>query len=186
MRVSIKGSPVAVLASGPSLCEEDVSKVRIAGLLIIAVNSSWMMAPDCDVLVAGDYRWWKAYGEHAPQCLRISRSDRAEKHYNAKRMKSRVRHGYNSGMVAVEWAIRKGASKVIMLGFDCSLKNGAHWHGGHTDTPDPNELRVKRWKEQFAELRRAYPKADVVNCSRYTEIDAFPVRQLEHVLCGLG
>jgi len=183
----MKDNPVAVLASGPSLTQHDVDLVRECGLPIIAVNSSWKMARDCVALVAGDYRWWKAYGDEVDiPALRVSRSQKAQDNYGAKRTKSKVSCGYNSGMVAVEWAIRKMYSPIILLGFDASIKDGLHYFGPHERTPNPNEHRVKMWHKHFNELSGAYPKAEIINCSRRTAIDCFPRKTLESVLDSLS
>lgn len=185
--MSIQGEPVAVLASGPSLVTDDIDALRTAGIPLIAVNCTWRVAPDCIALVAGDRRWWKEHHEAAPKsALWITKSAGAGKAYGCRVIKSRASQAYNSGMLAVEWAIRKGASKVIMLGFDVSLKHGLHHHGPHVETPNPDEHRITQWHRHFEALRKAQPDADVVNCSRYTELQTFPCQPLEEVLCLLG
>lgn len=184
------GRSVAVLATGPSLTKEDCEAVRAAGCITVGVNSAWMLAPWVDVLYAGDNRYWKAnikaIDAAGIQAKRYSRSSKAEKAVGAKYVKTRLGQDYNSGQMAVELAIRREAAVVILLGFDCSVRNGLHCHGPHTDTPNPNEIRCNRWKEQFRRIPQVYPAANVVNCSRYTEIDCFPVRPLDDVLCELS
>ena len=177
---------VAVLASGPSLTIEDVEAIRKANITTIAVNSTWEVAPFCDVLYAGDHRWWKANADKVNiPAKRFSRSSNSEKKYDAKYHRTQLGNSYNSGQLAIEFAIMRNAKRVIMLGFDCSVKNGVHHHGKHKESPNPNVERCNRWKKQFADLRKFYKKADVVNCSRYTEINCFPVKPLENVLAGL-
>lgn len=181
------GDTVAVIASGPSLTDEDVEAVR--GLKKIAVNTTWKKVRDCDVLFAGDHKWWMTNGKEVDiPARRVSLSYNSERQYGAKRFRSNAakRGGYNSGCVAIEYAIRNGAGKIILLGFDCSVRNGTHWHGDHKKSPNPNDAKCHLWRKQFAELRRIYPDADVVNCSRYTELKTFPILSLEEVLCGLG
>lgn len=184
------GRNVAILATGPSLTAEDCEAVRAAGCITVGVNSAWMTAPWIDVLYAGDNRYWKAnikaIDAAGITAKRYSRSSKAEKAVEARYVKTRLGQDYNSGQMAIELAIRRDADLVILLGFDCSIKHGIHCHGPHVDTPNPNEVRCNRWKEQFARIPRVYPKANVVNCSRYTEIDCFPKRSLEEVLCGLS
>lgn len=183
-KASTTDRPIAVLASGPSLLLSDVCKVQEV-MPVVAVNTTWFLV-NTEIIVAGDYRWWKVHGDKVTARIKISRSEKAERAYGAKRMRSKVPNGYNSGMSAVEWCIQKAYGPVVMLGFDCSLRDGTHHHGDHTETPNPTDERVKRWRQQFCDLRRAYPHANVVNCSRYTELDVFPVKSLDEVLCGLS
>lgn len=180
----MKGEIVAVIASGPSLTSEDVEAV--SHLKTIAVNSSWKIAPFCDVLFAGDFVWWKNYGKEVNIAAKKVCMTARAKEIGAVHFKHKHSKGYNSGMCAIEYAVRRGARKIIMIGFDCSIKNGIHHHGEHKKTPNPNETRCNRWKDQFRWLRKEFPDADIVNCSRYTEIDCFPVLPLEEVLCGLS
>ena len=176
-----------MLASGPSLTVEDVETVRVSGIITVAVNSTWKMAPFCDVLYAGDYRWWKSYGNEVNiPAKRISRSSNAEKKFRAKYHKTKLGKSYNSGQLAVEYALARKAKKVILLGFDGSIANGIHHHGPHDKSPNPNEDRCRRWQPQFKDLAKVYKGADIVNCSRYTEIECFPRMSLEDALCGLG
>lgn len=174
-----------VIASGPSLVPEDVERVREAGCTIVAVNTSWKMAPFCDYLFAGDNKWWQNNKVDIP-AKRVSLSYNAERHHGAKRFKSKVakKGGYNSGCVAIEFAIRRGAERVILLGFDCSVKNGTHWHGDHKKSPNPNQGKCEIWKRQFATLRNTYRDSEIINCSRYTELKTFPRMSLEEALCG--
>lgn len=190
--MSIQGKrPVAVLASGPSLLGEDIEALRAASVPLIAVNCTWRMAPDSIAIVAGDARWWKAH--HADidaarevAALRITRAQSPAQHYGARVMRSRAGTAYNSGQVAIEWAVRKRFDPIILLGFDVSLRHGLHHHGPHTQTPNPDVDRVKHWHRQFAALAQAYPKANIVNCSRYTELTIFPLQPLDEMLCEHG
>ena len=185
-----KGRNVAVLATGPSLTVEDCEAVRDAGFLTIGVNSAWMFAPWIDVLYAGDNRYWKAHIKDIEaagvQAMRFSRSSTAEKAVGAKYVKTKMPNDYNSGQLAIELAIRGGADLVVMLGFDVSVKDGLHCHGPHTKTPNPNEIRCGRWRDQFLRIPRTYPKANIVNCSRKTSLTCFPRQSLESLLESLS
>lgn len=181
--VDLNGRAVAIIASGPSLTAEDCAAVERSGLLTIAVNSSWKMARFADAVYAGDACWWDAYGHEVDMpaekwtCSRQAAARHGIKHHVAY-------GGYNSGMRAIQFAVERGAARVILLGFDCSIANGLHWHGAHDRTQNPDEGKVKKWRGQFravaalAKLRRC----EVINCSRHTELTCFPVRDLESVL----
>lgn len=168
------------------MTKEDADSVK--DHFTIAVNSTWKLAPWCDVLFAGDMRWWKSYGHEVDiPAMRISNSKTAGTKYGAAPMRrSEASNGsHNSGMLAIEWAIQKGATKVYLLGFDCSIENGTHHHGDHMKTPNPTEGRCHSWQKQFKRLAKHYPKAQIFNCSRETELMAFPLASLESVLESL-
>lgn len=178
-----QGRNVAVLASGPSMTEADAIAVREAGFITIAVNSTWKLAPWCDVLYAGDARWWRAYGDEVNiPAKRYCRTSDAWKVHKARYSKTRLRDSYNSGQMAIEFAINKNPELIVLLGYDCSVKNGIHHFGPHKRTPNPNEERARRWHKQFERILEVYPKANVVNCSRFTALNCFRRAELEDVL----
>ena len=182
----MQGKAVAVLASGPSLTPEDVATVREAGLIIVAVNTTWEMAPFCDAIYAGDHVWWKRNAHKiTSKAKRFSRSSNAEKQFGARYCKTKLGRAYNSGMLAVEFALLRGAETVVMLGFDCSVKNGIHHHGRHDKTPNPNPRKCELWRVQFAHMAKYYKGRRVINCSRYTELDCFPRRELGGTIASL-
>lgn len=178
-----EGQTVVCIASGPSLTQADCDLVRRSGLPTVAVNSSWRMARFADVIYAGDAAWWDAYGDEVTipaerwTCTRLA----AQKHgINL----HKVVGPYNSGMRAIQFAIERGAERVILLGYDCSIKHGLHWHGAHDRTKNPDEKKVRTWRGQFqavailAKVRRC----EVINCSRYTELTCFPRIPVEDIL----
>lgn len=181
-----RGRTAAVLASGPSLTKADAKAARDAGCITVAVNNTWMLAPWCDVLYAGDARWWRAYGDDVNiPAKRYARNSEPTRSGHAMYRKTAMKGSYNSGQLAIEVAITNGADLIILLGFDVSLKHGIHHHGPHTKTPDPVQGRMRIWHKQFAQIPRTYPNANIVNCSRYTELTCFPIEPLEDVLARL-
>lgn len=179
----MKGNRVGILASGPSLDTKDIDQLRCSGVSLVAVNNTWEIARDCLALVAGDGRWWEAHGRWVDiPAVRVTRTAPVAIKHGAKVAETRLGGPYNSGLIAIEWVIQQGASQVILLGFDCSMKYGIHHHGAHEKTPNPDQKRLTLWHQQFAELRRVYPHSDIVNCSRHTELAAFPQASLEDVL----
>jgi len=175
---------VAVIASGPSLTQDDCDLIERAGLPTVAVNNSWKLARFADVIYAGDMAWWRAYGREIDiPAERWSCTRQASHHYGTKHH-STYGGSFNSGQRAIQFAIERGAARVILLGFDCSVRHGLHWHGPHSKTGNPDKLKVKKWRRQFervaAQAERA--KCEVINCSRYTELACFPMESLENTL----
>src|SRR3546814_16900792 len=84
------GMTVACIASGPSLTAEDCESIRTAGLPAIVTNNTWQLAPWADVLYAGDYQWWKRYGEECTFAgSRWTYSERASREFDLHRSEKR-------------------------------------------------------------------------------------------------
>lgn len=177
-----------VIASGPSLRQEDVDLVRASGIKTVAINSTWQLVPWCDVLYAADLAWWS----RNPEAARISAekwtlSRPAAHEYKLNFRPQKITPGHNSGASAVELAANVFlANPVLMLGFDCSIRNGIHHHGPHKKLPNPTEHRCQIWKAQFKTMMKLCKRARIINCSRYTEIDCVERMDLEQALCVLG
>ena len=180
-----KGKAVAIIASGPSLTADDCVLVETSGLTTIAVNSSWRLARFASVIYAGDACWWDAYGGEIDidaervTCSRQAASKHGIKHHS-------MYGEYNSGMRAIQLAIDRGAKRIVLLGFDCSLENGIHWHGPHDKTSNPDVVKVKKWHRQFSRIAAMakHRRIEVINCSRHTELDCFERVALEDALCS--
>lgn len=181
------GCTVVCIASGPSLTSKDCAQVARAGLPTIAVNSSWKMARFCDVIYAGDSCWWDAYGAEIDiPAERWSCTRQAVQRFG---VNHHVVYGeYNSGMRAIQFAIWQGAARVILLGYDCSLVNGSHWHGDHGKTKNPDPKKVSSWHRHFGQVAAEASTAgvDVVNCSRSTALTSFQRVSLEEALCSFA
>lgn len=171
-------STFVCIASGPSLTAEDCELVRASGLPTIAVNNSWQLAPWCDHLYAGDLAWWDAHIAEVPDGpKRWTCTRQASAKYS---LNLHQRYGeYNSGLRAIELAFDLGAERVILLGYDCTVAQGTHWHGDHTASKNPDASRCHAWLGQHARL----PQRDrVVNCSRHTAIKAYALGDLREEL----
>jgi len=86
-------------------------------------------------------------------------------------------------MRAIQWAIERGYKHIGLIGYDCSIKRGSHFHGDHKfEKASPlNGKKMDRWHKQFlkVEKKARIEKVDVFNCSRYTELGCFPIMNLE-------
>lgn len=184
-----KGKTVVCIASGPSLSAADCALVEQSGAAAIAVNSSYMLAPFADIFYAGDAQWWDSHyvntASHDAELWSCSQSI-CDKHRDIQHFRvSQKNMGWNSGMRAIELAASMGADKILLLGYDASIKHGVHWHGPHTKTENPCADRCRKWRDQFARVAANMKKngVQVINCSRYTELRCFPINRLEDELC---
>lgn len=178
-----EGKTVVCIASGPSLTPNDCNLVKQSGLPTIAVNTSIKMADFAEVLYAGDLSWWdnNLWAEQLT-VQKWTCSERAARKYNINYHEA---HGpYNSGLRAVQFAIDNGAYRVIMLGFDCSIKNGSHWHGDHESGKNPTNSSTRQWARQFFRVTGQAKLAGtiLINCSRYTELEGIDKGDLEQEL----
>jgi hypothetical protein len=175
------------IASGPSLTKADCDLVARSGAKILAVNNSWQMFDKIDYLYAGDLKWWKAYSGKTTVSVgeKWSCSAAAAKQFglNLHRVS---RSPFNSGMRALQWAIGQGFKNIGLLGYDCSLVGGSHWHGQHTfqHAYPVTQQKVNKWHLQFAKVAQQAKRAGVTitNFSRHTELGCFPVAALEDLL----
>lgn len=195
---------VFCLATGPSLTTEDVNAVRGRGT-VIAVNDAHRLAPWADVLYSSDRYWWSFYrgvpefagaratiefspGRYAKDLLKFAPEMfflRQTGHQGVDADPTGLRTcGQNSGGAAVNLALHLGATRIVLLGYDCGVPGSKrHFFGDHPRglsqiSPYPT------WRASFdtmAEPLRALG-VDVINCSRSTAINAFRRAPLAEVL----
>lgn len=180
--------PTAVcIASGPSLTAQDCKTIEESGLPTVAVNSAWTAARFAQVIYAGDDAWWKLNVDKIDiEAERWTNSENTARTYN---LKYHAGHSGNpnSGLRAIQFLHEKyGAQKIILLGFDCSVKNGLHFHGPHAYLNNPTDKRCNVWLERFRWLSDEYRQkwVQVINCSRETAITVFPRMSLQEALYG--
>lgn len=197
-----RGDDVVVLASGPSLTQEQCDQVRrwraaAARRRVIAINTTYQRALWADVLFACDRPWWDEY--HAKVvaakfegALWTQDVDAARK-YELNMISSMplpglgkragiIHQGQNGGYQAVNLAYQTGAARIILLGFDMK---GSHWHGDHpkpltNPRPDLFALYIRNFAVMARDLRNT--DAKVINCTPDSALDCFPTMSLEQML----
>lgn len=178
---------VAICASGPSLNVSDCELVSAAGIPLIAVNSSWRAAPQCGYIYAGDLSWWdKCFHEISIPAEKWTCNSQASRRYGINLFKTDTTGAFNSGQRAILFAASFGVSQIILLGYDCSVANGLHWHGSHVAMDNPTTDCVERWKGEFRRTADDLAgKVNIVNCSRQTSLNCFRKAPLEETLWEL-
>lgn len=176
-------SKVAIcVASGPSLTADDCDLAATAANWILAVNDSWRRAGWAHAVYAGDFVWWQAHRAEIPEhieCWTCSESAA----YRYRLHHHRCGPGmYNSGQRAIELCIAKGFERILLLGYDCTVERGAHWHEDHPGgtAKNPDATRCRQWQDQFRSI--SANGAQIINCSRETALTAFPRMTLEQAL----
>lgn len=149
------GETVAILATGSGMTHELADEARHCHRRI-AINSSWQLAPDADMLVAHDLAWWQAHPralEFAGRkvcgqagALDVLQFDAPEETVELGPM-NRVRLR-NSGLLAIRIAAAAGAARIVPFAMDLGAD---HWHGEAEPLRPIGQLRaIARAFEQLA------------------------------------
>lgn len=128
-----------------------------------------------------DVAWWKQYKEEAQASFK---GKMIAPLTNIKGVEYwRFNHYKNSGAGAISLAVRLGAKKVILLGYDGQKTNGrAHWHEDHPKGMG-NAGPVDKWVSQFKQLEQDFKEVEIINCSRETALH-FKRQSLDEVIHG--
>ncbi|MFK3911355.1 hypothetical protein ACI2JI_04635 [Enterobacter cancerogenus] len=172
------------IASGPSLTANDCALVSGSGYPVIAVNSSWRAMPECQHIYAADFSWWEKYHRDIPPgAMRWTSSISASIQLGVNYFPHPDTKTFNSGLRAIQLAIRLGARRVLLLGYDCCIEAGSHWHGDHpVGLKTPDESSVTRWHAEFTRLAAALSGIEILNCSRRSALACFPLSTIEAAL----
>ena len=198
-----KGATIFILGDGPSLTAEDVLRTKGHGVTI-AINYSIQLAPWADVLyyyhdsTLAEFLGPLNLHELIESGLQVVHTNPAVAHTRPWNYipfsgvegleldpKRGLRHGTNSGHAAINLAVRLGAAKIILLGYDCGeLEGRFHWLKP-SDSPSRAAYDYGIWRANYRTIPPALPAGvQVLNASRHTTIDAFPVVTLEEGLRG--
>jgi len=83
--------------------------------------------------------------------------------------------GLNSGHGAIQLALRKGARRIILLGFDLT-ETGAgpsHWHEGHAWANGKGQRYYERWAADFERIE-VRPGVEILNANPESAVRCFP------------
>lgn len=186
------GRTVAILASGPSMSAAVADAVRAARIPVIAINSTYQLAPWADMIYAADQAWWIQYHaqlsdfaglkvsiEQTPGVLPPNMPEgvlvlRNSGNHGFDKDPGRLRTGGNSGYQALHVAAHAGARRVLLCGYE--MGGGGHWHGDHPSPLTNSRTLLPRLRPRFAalasELRDA--RVEVVNCTPDSQLTVFP------------
>ena len=178
-----QGRAVAILACGPSLTPELAS--RTAGCVRIAINRSWELAPDAEMVYAADSDFWKAYPE-ALACTGIkvcAQSAGPEVRYS----KPLYSGGGNSALHSAYLARHAGAARILLLGVDLNDGQLTHWHGRHErGLRNPTNAGFARAREAWGRFAALEERPEVINCNPNSALTCFPIMPLEAALDSLS
>ena len=201
------GSEVfGILANGPSATAEDALKLRSVVDYLIAINDAWRLCqgPDGkyfnDAIYGTDYKWWlwahpditrdfdgelitqRVQWEIDPAAWGITCFE-SEHKPGLCTHPGTIYTGSNSSYAAANVALHKGAKVVYYLGLDLSLDGGRT----HAINQRPKHLNIgcgyENFIKQFQQMQPQKYGLEVVNLSRRTALNAFPLGDLDE-LCA--
>jgi hypothetical protein len=192
--------PAVVIASGPSLSDEQLQLVEQAHLEervhVIAVNNTIERAPWADVAYFGDYTAIKHYLPRLrPQssCEWVTIDRAASERWRLTYLRPATANGLsldrvhlngNSGAQGVGAAACFGARKIVLVAFDMRQVDGrAHWFGQHPKPLVQTQL-YGQWLHQFEALAADAKKLgiDIVNCTPGSALRCVRAGNLEEEL----
>ena len=185
-----KGRTVFVLASGPSLTEEDVTAVRDYATAhdcpVVVTNTTYRLAPWASLLFFYDRQWWRVHEQEVLDSFAGDIVTMAA--INQPRVLSlfgeRFNAYKNSGGGAINFAVYAGAKRIVLLGLDGQYAPDGrrHWH-----VQDPrlgNAGSLPRFVKQFPSLAAsaATQGVEILNASRQTGLTCFRRVALEAII----
>ena len=200
-------NPVIVAASGPSLTKDVAWTARKARWFgdhrIVAVSDAYKLFPCADILYSCDSEWWNIHdGVPDFRGEKWSSHDDVKGTSNDKRAcadkyglklvlgknapgfstdQNMLHYGQNSGFQAVNLALLKGATKVVLIGFDMREVGGQrHFFGNH-----PAGLRNNGDYRNFIRaFEQAKPPVPIINATPGSALKCYPMMDLREALAG--
>lgn len=183
------GQTVVVLAGGASLKRQALRPLlsEAPNTRVVAVNDSFRLWPEADMLFAADADWWRHNAQEALRFpgLKVTSHDCCEFRavFSLERTgiegfdtnPANIRTGGNSGYQAIHTAIQAGADRVLLLGFDM---HGTHWFGQHpVPLMNPGQANFDEWTPRFEALIGR--GSEIVNCTPGSALTCFRNSTLE-------
>jgi len=147
---------------------------------VIVTNTTHELCPWADFLFAMDSAWWRL---NIAAVLLTFRGERVTRHRRIEDVSyvefSKPRH---SGDGAIRLAAHYGATKIILIGYDCQHTGGKkHWHGDHPRGLG-NANTVGNWVQHYQQLAAEIAGVEIINATRETALNQWPKMALEDAL----
>lgn len=198
-----RGECTAIVASGPSIKNTDLSALRDR-IHVIAIKVAIDLCPWADVCYGCDAPWWiDRKGLPKYSGIKIHHGQAASQFQNMHRCEidissdhilveqpMKIGNGGNSGFQALNLAVQFGATDIILIGMDCHERGGTHWYGRNKwpNANNPMGTNYARWIKGFETAKRDLSTLgiDVINASVESELRCFPKMPLPEILQEWG
>ena len=189
-----QGEPCVILGGGPSLPKALVPRLEGRARVVAVNDAGLLLAPWADVLYFSDKQWheWnraELVKYKGPLLLSRSPVDDARVRLIGRTLRTPLSHkpdilaGVCGGANAINIAFLRGASPIILLGFDMRPGN---WHTRHKKPPRPNAHNfdfIPALKRMAVELEKAGHR--VINATPGSALQCFPIMEPERALEGI-
>jgi hypothetical protein len=172
-----------LLGPGPSASRELYDKV--SQFRCGAVGNAFQLIDNAEFLAASDAKWWKNHPDAQAYPADKYMADRIHKIGGIELVEGGliITH-INSGVLGLEIAKRRGATKIIMLGFDM---HGTHFFGPYKNGCSNTQAHQREiHQRQYESWSRAHKSISVLNCTEGSKLRAFPLASLEAELDRLA
>ena len=201
-----EGATVYVIGGGPSVKDQDLTALHDTGHRVIGVNNAFELGPWVDVCYFGDCRWldWNHKGLQqysglvVTSCQRPNLRERKwmkvlkrdESKNGISKRPGSICWNLNSGASAIDLAVKLGAKKVVLLGFDMKTKAGGgnkghNWHDRHTPRHTPADtIYAQRFLPGFKKIKADLDALEIecANATPDSALTLFEMVRLEDVV----
>lgn len=188
---------VYIVAGGASL--KDFDFTRLNGKKVIAINKAYKYVSQPDVLYWTDGRFYTWYKDEIDvlKCLKftVATNNRSYtedvtviKNVNIESLDFNSSEGIyssnNSGFAAIVLAIKLGAKKIYLLGYDMSHTGGkSHFHGGYPNLEVSRENIYRSMLQHFNNYHKKLEQhAAIYNTNPKSNLKVFPMEDLNRAL----
>lgn len=183
---------MVLVGTGPSASKVDLEACR--GLAkVFAIKGSWRLAPWADAIYGLDREWW-IVNQGVPDFVgwKFTPSPTAARVFGLTQIRLKARDeiltgelgtvgcglrsgGGFSGFQTINLAVQFGACRIVLVGFDMTLKNGAHWHPHAAGTGKPEAGRTESWRKSLDAVapRLSEMGMEVINASAGSALTAY-------------
>jgi len=198
-----QGQVVCILGGGPSLKEANWLRMHSLfskfGIRTIACNDGYQLGWP-DAVFFGDYRWAEihhnlpAFQQYQgmkiaceADCIRFPEILVLERRPLMFRLEPHLCGWYsNTGISAINLAVKLGAKAILLLGFDMKLKEGvSNWYTKLKDPVSAEEVYhrfLKHAAKLASDMKEVCPDTPVINCTPDSALTVFPQMQLTSAL----
>jgi hypothetical protein len=163
--------------------------VRTIGINDIGLTEKWL-----DIWYAADWTFWKHYQGHTSEALKVCAGRKAIERGFADLLlnvrdagrASQFVPGYaisggHSGFQALQLAISLGASRVVLLGYDCKPKGKVTNYFGTKCAGLNRPSDYQSWPQFYRDLKLP-SGVEVLNATPGSAIDAYPNVSIDSLL----
>ncbi len=202
------GATVFIIGGGPSLAAMDLTLIHERRC--IGCNDAYALGSWVDVCYFGDWIWYTIHNHDVVERpdgsshnglrrfaglkVTVAPDDKQILDPSIKRLRrqprgisvvpNRIAWNTNTGASAINLALKLGASRAVLLGFDMALgdEGQANWHINLKDKPDPESYERFLGNMKFlVQGLEDHPEFEVLNATPGSKLTLFPMVKLEDV-----